>query len=377
MYREIDMQKNKTHKSDMISWKREDKGGPENEILYVYPQPGDDIKKKKYFIVKDYEKVLFYNKAELVDILGGGVYELNKKDKMKGLELVWVDTSFTKIQWGIAQTEGIPTKDGVFIGLHGDLNLRITVPKIFYNDVVAGRKVWIVEDLKNWIKSLMHTSLRDIFKNYNAKEVLLEDRERVINQITSKMTEELLRYGLELESFNILGIKAPKSTEKLFGVERAKAKIEDEREILKSKEQLEKEKRDIEALKKDFERKQKILEAQTELEATKYTTQTQKMKGETDASILEKIEKAKVAGDSKIISVTGDKTVKIVEAEAVKVKGEKEEKQFIKQNIADLKAKLNQLDDMLAGDKISKDIYEVRVKRIEKELDELNRRLSE
>ena len=366
MYREIDVQKYKLHKSDMISWKREDNGGALNEILYVYPQPGDNIKKKKYFIVKDYEKVLFYNKAELVDILSGGVYELNKKDKMKGLELVWVDTSFIKIQWGIAQTEGIPTKDGVLIGLHGDLNLRITIPKTFYNDVVAGRKVWIVEDLKNWIKSLMHTSLRDLFKNYNAKEVLLEDRERIINHITSKMTEELLRYGLELESFNILGIKAPESMNKLFGVERERAKIEDEREILKAKEQLEEEKRAFEASKKEFELKQKILEAQSELEATKYTTQTEKMKGETKATILEKTEEAKVAGDTKIL-----------EAESVKLRSEQEKRQIIREDIADLKSKLNQLDDMLASDKISKDIYEIRVKRIEKELDDLNRRLRE
>jgi membrane protease subunit (stomatin/prohibitin family) len=377
MYREIEADKLKPHKPEMISWIREDKGGAVNEIIHIYPQPGDDIKKKKYFIVKDYEKVLFYNKAELVDILGGGVYELNKKDKLQGLELVWVDTSFIKIQWGIAQTEGVPTKDGVFIGLHGDLNLSITAPKTFYNDVVAGRKVWTVEDLKNWIKSLMHTSLRDIFKSYIAKEVLLEDRERAINQVTSKMTEELLRYGLELESINILGIKAPEGTEKLFGVEREKAKIEDEREILKAKEQLEVEKRALEASKKDFERKQRILEAQSELEAAKYTTQTQKLKGETDAAVLEKTQEAKVAGDAKIIDIKGDKIVKIVEAEAAKSKFEKEEKQLIKQSIEEHKAKLNQLDDMLATDKISKDIYEMRVKRIEKELDELNRRLRE
>jgi regulator of protease activity HflC (stomatin/prohibitin superfamily) len=366
MYREIDGVKFNPNKSDMISWKRKDKGGAVNEIIHIYPQPGDNIKKKKYFIVKDYEKVLFYNKAELVEVLGGGVYELNKKDKMKGLELVWVDTSFIKIQWGIAQTEGIPTKDGVVIGLHGDLNLRVTNPKTFYNDVIAGRKIWNVEDLKNWIKSLMHTSLRDIFKNYNAKEVLLEDRERIINQIISKITDELLRYGLEFESINILGIKAPEGTEKLFGAEREKAKIKDEREILNAKEQLEAEKRVFEATKKEFERKQKILEAQSELEATKFSTQTQKMKGETEAAVLEKTQKAKVAGN-----------IKILETKANKLVSEQEEKELIKQNIAELKTKLSEFDDLLAADKISKEIYELRVKRIEKELNELSRRLSE
>lgn len=303
MYREIKEKKFEPHKSDMISWEREDKPGVVNEIIHIYPQPKDDIKKKKYFIVKDYEKVLFYNKAELVDVLGGGVYELDKKDKMKGLELVWIDTSFIKIQWGITQTEGIPTKDGVFIGLHGDLNLKITSPKIFYHDVVAGCKNWNIEDLKNWIKGLMHTSLRDIFKNYTAKEVLLEDRERVLNQSSSKMVEELLRYGLELDSINVLGIKAPEGTEKLFRVEREKAKLLDDREILKAKAEL--------------------------------------------------------------------------EAESSKIESSKEVQVLIKQKIEKLREKLNQFDDMLAADKISKEIYETRVKRIEKELDNLNRRLKE
>ncbi|MEJ2296653.1 MAG: SPFH domain-containing protein, partial [Candidatus Lokiarchaeota archaeon] len=256
------------------------------------------------------EKLLFYNKAELVDVLDGGVYELNKREKMKGLELVWIDTSFVKIQWGIPQSEGIPTKDGMFIGLHGDLNLKISSPKIFYTDVVAGRKNWNIKDLKNWIKGLMHTSLRDIFKNYTAKDILLEDRERVLNQSSSMMIEELLRYGLELDSINILGIKAPEGTENLFRVEREKAKIKDDQEILKAKGELEAKRR-------------------------------------------------------------------FFKVESVKIESSKEKKTLIKQQMEELRDKLDQFDDMLAADKISKEIYEMRVKRIEKELDGLTRRLRE
>jgi hypothetical protein len=191
------------------------------------------------------------------------------------------------------------------------------------------------------------------------------------------MTEELLRYGLELESINILGIKAPDGTEKLYHVEREKAKLEDEIELLKAKEKLEIEKRAFEASKKEFEREQLIQDAQIELEATKYTAQTQKMKGETDAEVLERTQEAKIAGEAKLIEISGDKTAKIVEAERKRFRSEKEEKQYIKQRITDLKAKLDQFDDMLADNKISKDIYEIRIKRIEKELDRLNKRLLE
>jgi len=216
MYREIEGKKFKDKDPEIISWQREDKGVLETPIMYSFPQPGDNIKNKKYFAVKDYEKTLFYNKGELIGVLSGGVYELDKSARIKGTEIVWIDTSLTEIPWGIPQSKGIPTKEGYIIGLYGDLKLKISNVKMFYNDVVAGTKVWKIQDLKEWIISLLHTSLRDIFKSYTAKSIILEDRERVINQVISKVTEEFLKYGLDLETFNVIGIKAPEDTEILF-----------------------------------------------------------------------------------------------------------------------------------------------------------------
>jgi len=216
MFKKIKDKKFKDYDPEIIAWQRETKEGLETPLMYLFPQLGDNIKEKKFFAVKDYEKTLFYNKGELIGVLGGGVYELDKKARIKGTEIVWIDTSFTEIPWGIPQSEGIPTKDGYIVGLYGDLKLKISDVKMFYNDVVAGTKIWTIQNLKEWIISLLHTSLRDIFKTYTAKSILLEDRERVINLITSKVTEEFLRYGLELETLNVIGIKAPDDAEKLF-----------------------------------------------------------------------------------------------------------------------------------------------------------------
>ncbi|NVM37467.1 MAG: SPFH domain-containing protein [Candidatus Lokiarchaeota archaeon] len=212
-YKEIKGKKFKDYDPEIIAWERENL---EDLLTYKFPKLSDNIKNKKYFAVKDYEKAIFYNKGELIGILKGGVYELDKKAKIKGTEIVWLDTSFIDIPWGIPQSEGIPTKDGDIIGLHGDLKLRIRDVKTLYNDVIAGKEDWRTQDLKNFIMSLLHTSLRDIFKTYNAKSIILEDRERVINLTTSKITEEFLRYGLELETFNVIGIKAAGGAEKLF-----------------------------------------------------------------------------------------------------------------------------------------------------------------
>lgn len=225
MFKKVKKEKSEDYDPEIIAWQREDKGELNTPLLYSFPKPGDNIKNKKYFAVKSYEKVLFYNKGNLVDIIGGGIYELAKNARIKGTEIVWVDISFIEIPWGIPKSEGIPTKDGLTVGLHGDLKLRIEDVKTFYNDIVAGKKEWTVLDLKNWIKSLLHTSLRDIFKKYNAKQIILEEQERVINLVISKVTEEFLRYGLELETFNVIGIKYPEELQPILEQEKEKIKI--------------------------------------------------------------------------------------------------------------------------------------------------------
>ncbi len=251
MFREIKHKKFKDSDPQIIAWQRGDRGAFDTPLMYIFPQRGDNIKEKKFFAVKDYEKAIFYNKGALVAVLGGGIYELDKNARIKGTEIVWIDTSFTEIPWGIPQSEGIPTKDGYIIGLYGDLKLKISDPKIFYNDVVAGTKIWTIQNLKEWIVGLIHTSLRDIFKTCTAKSIILEDRERVINLITSKVTEEFLRYGLELETFNVIGIKAPEDAEKLLMDDREKIQY-----ITKQKKDL---KNRIEDLKNKLKEQQDLL----------------------------------------------------------------------------------------------------------------------
>ena len=359
---------------EIISWQRGDTDSKNARILYIFPQPGDNIKDKKFFAVKDYEKALFYNKGELVGVLGGGVYELEKKAKIKGTEIVWIDTSFIDIPWGIPQSNGIPTKDGIFIGLHGDLRLKINDVKLFYTDVVAGKGAWGVENLKEWIISLLNSSLRDIFKNHHAKQVVLEERERVINLIIAKVSEEFMRYGLDLETLNIIGVKAPEGTGKLFEVERERGKISNEIEILRLKKELEAQKMDLESAKKEYKRKEDILDSQLEVAKTVLKSEAELIKGDVNAHLLGKQSEASVAGEVKLMETHGDKAVKIAEITSGTRLGEDKRNQ-IKQKIAELKAKLDKFDDLLAEDKISKNIYKTRVERIEKELKELESKI--
>jgi regulator of protease activity HflC (stomatin/prohibitin superfamily) len=368
MYKEIKGKNVVDTEPEIIAWQRHEIDSKNAPLIYVFPKPGDNIKSKKFFAVKDYEKALFYNKGELLGVLGGGVYELEKKAKIKGTEIVWIDTSFVDIQWGIPQSSGIPTLDGIILGLHGDLKLKIRDVKIFYNDVVAGKSPWTVQNLKEFIMSLLHTSFRDIFKKYKAKQVLLEERERVVNLITAKVAEDFMRYGLELETLNILGAKTSEGTETLFKVEKEKSNVSDEIEILKLKKDLEAQKMELEAAKREFYRKEEILDSHMKLEKSKIQTEAEKIEGEVKSDLLEKHSRAAVAGDVRIMETNRDKTLKIAESTSTT-----DRKNQIIAKIAELKEKLDKFYNLLAEDKISKDTYKTRIERIEKELKELER----
>lgn len=374
MYKEVKGKKEIDYNPEIIAWQRGNSDLKNPPLLYIFPQPGDNIKEKKFFAVKDYEKVLFYDKGELIDTLGGGVYELEKKAKIKGTEIVWIDTSFIDIPWGIPQSNGIPTKDGIFIGLHGDLRIRINNVKVFYNNVVAGKRDWCLQNLKEWIMSLLNTSLRDMFKNQQAKQIVLEEREKIINLIIAKVSEELMKYGLELETLNIIGVKGPEGTEKLFEIEREKSKISDELELLKLKKELEIKKRDFESAKKEFERKEEILDSKMELEKIKLKSEAEQITGDVKSDLLRKQKEAAIAGEIKLMETHGEKAVRIAEITS-ETKLREQERKRMEQKVSELKIKLDKFDEMLAEGKISMDVYSTRVKRIEKELKELENKL--
>ncbi|HMF33603.1 MAG TPA: SPFH domain-containing protein, partial [Candidatus Lokiarchaeia archaeon] len=180
--------------------------------MHLFPKSTDNIKKVRFFAVKDYEKALFYKNGEFVGEVRGGIYEIEKQAQTKGTEIVWFDTSINEMPWGFPAENGFPTLDNSMVGLFGDMKLRLSDVRVFYQDVVGGGNEWTLQDLKDWIKGLLQTSLRDIFKRYELDQILREDRETVISQVEAKVAEEFSQYGLILESFNILGIKSPASS---------------------------------------------------------------------------------------------------------------------------------------------------------------------
>ena len=178
--------KNPTQNSTTIEWIRDHSKETPLSLINRFPQKGDKISKIKAFAVKEHERAILLKNGEFVSELESGTYQLDKNSRKAGTEIIWIDTTLHNIPWGIPQINGIATKDGFTIGMFGELKIHIVKPLSFYKYVVGGVTTWNLSDLKNWIKGLLHTSLRDIFKDYNLIGILKENREIVINKVTGK-----------------------------------------------------------------------------------------------------------------------------------------------------------------------------------------------
>jgi membrane protease subunit (stomatin/prohibitin family) len=208
--------------NQVLSWNREaeadDSDSFDIPLIYRISNMSKNLDRYEYFLVNDYERALFYNQGELHGgVLTGGLYQLKPEAKKKGSEIIWFDVSLIKLKWGFPMEQGIPTKEGVEVGLYGDLTVQITDPLIFYQNLVSGKKRWTKRDLKSFISSILLTSLRDIFKHYSLKSILTTDREVVKSKVYSKLSQEFMNFGIDLETFNILGENTPENVENLKG----------------------------------------------------------------------------------------------------------------------------------------------------------------
>ncbi len=207
----------------IISWPQDDSKDQNSQLIYCFPKQSDNIKKAKFFNVKEHERALYLKHGELIAELSGGTYELEKKSRVKGTEILWFDTSMHQIFWGIPEKNGIPSQDGFLFGMFGDLKLHIYNVSIFYKYVIGGSKEWTMQQLKDWIISLFHVILRDIFKEFDISEIFQESREIVMNKVISKVCDEMNLYGLELDAFNILGFKTPENAKEILNSKQEQA----------------------------------------------------------------------------------------------------------------------------------------------------------
>lgn len=349
-------------------------------------EAGKKQEKVTAFIVKAYESGILLQLGKFIGIIPEGVWEIEKEFQFTGTEIIWVDKTEFKTRWGLAD---IYLKDNIKVGAHGSLVVKISDPKNFVLNVVSNKQIVDRAQVDKFIFEHVGQTYKDILGDFSINDVI-RSRDMIKQKVNAKLYDLLTHWGIELINMEIEGFKLPEEFEEIgqismeTSLEKQKAisdrgRMKEKIETLKIQSELEGKKREIEADRKGFEREQAVIDSKIGYEKAKYDAGAKHIDGTVSVELLEKEQKAKVAGDVAKIEVTGDKIAKIVEAQAGVDKSQedlkRERQQKIKKEISELKEKLNQFDNLLAEGKVSKDIYKMRVSRIEKDLKALESKL--
>lgn len=190
----------------LVVWEHEE--NKENRAL-VHRIPNNkitDMRKVEKFGVRDYERVLLFNSGQLTSVLEGGIYELDKANRNSATEIVYVDNGIFDLSWGVPHFQSmITTSEMIKVGMNGSLKLKVVDPGAFIQKVVAYKKDFTDTVVKEFVTSLLITSLRDIVKKYTLRNLVQSNREDIKALSVTKVSQEFKIYGLELISNDILG----------------------------------------------------------------------------------------------------------------------------------------------------------------------------
>lgn len=193
---------------DLVIWDRsEAEDTPQRGLVYRVPNAEiSDMRRVEKFGCRDYERLLLYQSGQLMSVLEGGVYELEKDHRNKATELVWVDVGIVEIPWGVPYFQSmIMTTEMIKVGMNGSMKVRVAEPSSFIQKVVAYKKDFSDKTTKQFITNLFIVSLRDIVKKYNLRNLVTSNKDDINNLTVTTVSKEFKLYGLELISNNIVG----------------------------------------------------------------------------------------------------------------------------------------------------------------------------
>ena len=190
----------------LITWIH-DEGSSDRALVYRVPNDKiTDMRRVEKFGVHDYERALLFNSGQLTSILEGGVYEIEKDHRNSATEIVFVDNGIFELNWGIPHFQStLTTSELIKVGMNGTLKLKVADSGAFIQKVVAYKKDFTDAVAKEFVKSLLTTSLRDIVKKYTLKNLVQSNREDIKALSVTKVSQEFRLYGLELISNDIIG----------------------------------------------------------------------------------------------------------------------------------------------------------------------------
>ena len=204
-----------------------------NEIVHRIPEYGSgEFRLGSQCVVRESQRAVFSRDGKALDVLGPGRHTLSTANipiiaELFGLpfggkspfraEVFYVNIrEFTDMKWGTVQPIVYRDSDFGMVRLRafGTYSMRVNDVQLFVNQVVGARATYLVEDIEEFLRSIILTEFNDMVGETMTS---ILDLPLLTQEIASAarhaLTDDFERLGLELLSFQIMAVTPPEEVQ--------------------------------------------------------------------------------------------------------------------------------------------------------------------
>lgn len=219
-----------------------------NNDTFVWKFPGEDFNTLSQLIVSESQEAVFFKDGKALDLFGAGKYTLHTQNIPLIRRLVNLpfngESSFScqvyfinkvvsmDVMWGTSSP--IPIQDAVYkivlpIRANGQFAVRVVDSKKLLLTLVGTINQFDQMTLKKYFKGILLTNIKDyIAKEFAQKGIsfleIHSHLKEISDGIENSLTQEFLKYGIELVNFNVNEITPPEDDPSYIQLKNALAK---------------------------------------------------------------------------------------------------------------------------------------------------------
>lgn len=205
-----------------------------NELFIKFTDKGDEIKNASKLILQEGQACILTYEGKVVEVFTeAGMYDLKSDNKpfltsvRKFLKLqdgsehvmgIWFyrKADILNMRWGtrvpIAYTDPVYTFP-ILLSAFGNYSIRITEPRNFFKNVIAGQEVFCHHDLKEIFLSRITQNITDYLANAKFSYVEIDSNlNNIANDVRAKTEDVFNDLGFEVLDFRIEGTQFDKET---------------------------------------------------------------------------------------------------------------------------------------------------------------------
>ena len=206
--------------------------GPSDILAWKYPQDQITLT-KTYLIVRESQKVVFFQSGQAFDVFGPGSHELTteslpllkrfsnwitRKEVTFQADVYFIN-EVTRLDYKWGTRTPITVEDPKYhvlisLGCYGQFGMRVRDARTFLTQIVGTIPEWDGNKILDYFRGVILTRTKDTIAKWAVhKDVSLASiaayQDEISQQVEDRIREEFDKYGLELHKFFISSITVP------------------------------------------------------------------------------------------------------------------------------------------------------------------------